>query len=56
MMVSLDTTQAEVLREILESQLKQLEIESARTDAHDFRERLHERTKVVESMLAQLPS
>ncbi len=55
MMVTLDVEQAEVLREILTSQLRELQIESARADAHDFREKLHERSKLVESVLAQIP-
>ena len=54
MQVNLDTEQAQVLREMLENTLTQLRIESARADAHDFREMLHHREDVVETMLAKL--
>ena len=54
MTFTLDRDQAVVLREILESSLKQLRIESSRADRHDFREELHGRERVVESLLAQL--
>ena len=54
MYVSLDREQAEVLREILQNTLKQVRIESARTDAHDFREMLHHREDVLESLLVKL--
>jgi hypothetical protein len=53
MQVTLDRDQTQVLREILESSLKELRVESARTDSHDFREQLHRREKIVESLLAQ---
>jgi hypothetical protein len=56
MTVTLNDEQAEVLREILESQLKELHLESARADVHDFRERLHARAEIVERLLAQLPN
>ena len=53
MQVTLDRDQTTVLREILESALKELRLESARADSHDFREQLHRREKIVESVLAQ---
>lgn len=53
MQVTLDRDQTQVLREILESSLKELRIESARADSHDYREQLHKRERVVESLLAQ---
>ena len=56
MMLDLDRSQADVVREILEAQLRQLRIESARTDTHAFRELLHERERVVEAVLRKLPS
>ena len=56
MQVTLDRDQSEILREILESQLKELRLESARADSHDYRERLHRREHVVEALLAQLGS
>lgn len=54
MNIVLDHQQSEVLDEILRSTLTQLRIQSARTDAHDFREQLHERERVVESVIDQL--
>ena len=53
MQVTLDRDQTEVLCEILESSLKELRLESARADSHDFREKLHRREKIVEALLAQ---
>jgi hypothetical protein len=54
MQVSLDTEQTQVLREMLENTLTQLRVESARADSHDFRQMLHHREEVVESMLTKL--
>lgn len=51
MVITFDTHETEVLREILASALTQLRIESARTDSHDFREALHARERIVEAML-----
>lgn len=56
MMLNIDREQAEVLGEILERTLTQLRVESARTDAHDFREMLHRRERAVEGLLGQLSS
>lgn len=54
MVITFDTHETEVLREILASQLTQLRIESARTDSHDFREALHARERIVEAMLRRI--
>lgn len=54
MMIQIDREQAEVLREILASSLHELRIESARADSHDFREGLHHREDVVQTILTQL--
>lgn len=54
MQVNLDTEQTQVLREMLENTLTQLRVESARADSHDFREMLHHREEIVESMLTKL--
>ena len=54
MLISIDSYQATVLREILASALTQLRIESARTDTHDFREMLHDRERIVEAILDKL--
>ena len=56
MQVTLDTEQAQVLREMLENTLMQLRVESARADSHDFRAMLHHREEVVETLLTQLKS
>lgn len=54
MVLTIDREQAQVLGEILERELTQLRIESSRADAHDFREMLHHRERVVEALLGQL--
>ncbi len=54
MYMSLDRDQVQVLREILQNALHELRLESARADAHDFREQLHRRERIVESVLTQL--
>jgi hypothetical protein len=54
MYVALDTTQAEVLRELLESSLKQLQTETAHADSREFRDMLHRRERVVEQLLSKL--
>jgi hypothetical protein len=56
MTLDLDLKESAVLREILAAQLKELRIESARTDAADYRALLHERTKLVETVLRRLPA
>ncbi len=52
--MSLDRDQIQVVREILQNALRELRVESARADAHDFREQLHRRERIVESVLSQL--
>jgi|HubBroStandDraft_2_1064218.scaffolds.fasta_scaffold2437738_2 hypothetical protein len=54
MLLQLDAAQAIVLEEVLASQKKQLMVETARTDSHDFREELHHREDAIEAVLAQL--
>ena len=54
MNVALDPTQAETLREVLQSSLKQLRIEHQRADSRDYREMLHRRELVVEQLLSKL--
>ena len=56
MQLTLDRDQARVLREILQTSLTQLRVESARADSHDFREALHLRERTVEALLLQLGS
>jgi hypothetical protein len=54
MYVAFDQTQVEILREVLESSLRELRNESARADSHDYREMLHKREQVVEQLLTKL--
>ena len=54
MQLTLDRDQTEVLREILEHELTELRFESARADAHSYREQLHRRERIVVSLLEQL--
>jgi hypothetical protein len=54
MTIQLDTTQAQFLDELLQTTRMQLRIERARADSHEFREMLHDRERVVESLIAQL--
>lgn len=54
MYVALDHEQADVLRELLQSSLKQLRTESARADSDDDREMLHQREAVIEQVLSKL--
>ena len=54
MYVALDNQQAEVLRELITSQLKTLRTETARADSHDYREMLHRREAVLEQLLSKL--
>ncbi|HSD89139.1 MAG TPA: hypothetical protein VLB44_16535 [Kofleriaceae bacterium] len=54
MYISLDREQTDLLQEMLEKQLAQLRVESARTDTHDYREMLHRRERLIESMLAKM--
>ena len=56
MHITLETDQAQVLREILENTLTQLRIESARTDSHGFHEILHKREQIVEALLSKFGS
>ncbi|NVB81369.1 MAG: hypothetical protein HOV81_23435 [Kofleriaceae bacterium] len=54
MQVSLEYEQVQVLLELLQSNLKELRLESSRADSHDYREMLHHREAVVESVLNKL--
>jgi len=54
MQLMLDSDQTEIIREILDSALTELRFESARTDTHDYREKLHRRERAVEAVLDQL--
>jgi hypothetical protein len=54
MRLDIDTTQVEVLREVLASQVKELSIEAARTDAHAYHEALVRRRQLLEEVLRRL--
>jgi hypothetical protein len=54
MYVALDHEQVDMLRETVQHALKELRIESARADSHDFREMLHHREAVMEQILAKI--
>ncbi len=54
MYVSLDREQTDTLREVLQSALKQVRIESSRTDSHDYREMLHHREDLLGEVLSKL--
>ena len=46
----------EVLREILQHNLNEIDVEVFRTDTHDFKEMLKRRRDTVEHLLAKLPA
>ena len=54
MYVAFDHEQVDMLRETVLHALKELRIESARADSHDFREMLHHREAVMEQILAKI--
>jgi hypothetical protein len=54
MYVAFDQTQAEILREVLDSCKRELVLEIARADSHDYREMLIKRERVVEQLLSKL--
>ena len=54
MTIDITNEQAEVLRDILNHQLKELEIQSAHTDSREYREGLYHREQVVEGLLDKL--
>jgi len=54
MYVVLDPTQTEILRELLESSLRQLRTETAHADNREFRDMLRQREQVIEQLLSKL--
>jgi hypothetical protein len=54
MYVSFNPEQVDLVRQVLQHALTELRVESARADAHAFREMLHHREDVVEAVLAKL--
>lgn len=53
--LALSAEQQTLLREILEAKLKELSVETGRTDCSAFRQRLQERVKTLEEILDRLP-
>lgn len=56
MQIDINSEQAQVLREILQSNIKELRIESARTDSPKYRDGLHHREALVTTLLEKLES
>ncbi len=54
--LALSVAEQHLIREILESQLRQLSVESLRTDNIEFREKLHRRSAAIEGILEKLPN
>ena len=54
MMVSIESQEAKLLREMLQSSLRQLRIESSRADSHDFRIELNARGRILERLITKL--
>lgn len=54
MQLNLTPDEASELRELLASALSDLRMEIARTDTHDFRERLHHREELLKRVLDAL--
>jgi hypothetical protein len=52
--LTLDASEVQVLREILISARTQLRVESSRADSHDVRVALHEREHTVDGLLTKL--
>ena len=47
--------EVEVLRDILQHNLNEIDVEVFRTDTHDFKEMLKRRRATLEHLLAKLP-
>jgi len=54
MKLEMTSEELEVLREVLESELKEIDVEVFRTDTHDFKELLKHRRAVLEGFMAKL--
>ena len=52
--IELTSEEAEILRDILQYNLKEIDIEVFRTDTHDFKEKLKHRRHVIEHLLGRL--
>lgn len=54
MQLTLSSTEAEALRELLESEIPELRSEIRHTDTYSYRDRLRERERVLLHLLDQL--
>ena len=54
--IELNPEEAEVLREVLQQNLAEIEVEIFRTDTHDFKEKLKHRRGSMEHIVAKLSS
>jgi hypothetical protein len=52
--ISFTTEEIEVLREILRAKVDEVEVETFRTDAHDFKEMLKRRREILEHVLTKV--
>ncbi|MGN6108899.1 MAG: hypothetical protein ACTHU0_27585 [Kofleriaceae bacterium] len=55
MTFTLDRDQLEVLADVLHNAARELRFELVHADVRDFRHRVLERERILESMIAQLP-
>jgi hypothetical protein len=51
--VTFTPEEIEVLREVLRAKIDQLDVETFRTDAHDFKQMLKHRRDVLEHLMAR---
>ncbi len=52
--MELSAEETETLRDLLESELREIEVEVFRTDTHDFKEKLKHKRTILTSLLAKL--
>ncbi len=52
--IELSAEELEALREVLEHQIQQMDIEIDRTDTHDFKRRLQHRRDLLKNIFAKL--
>ena len=51
--VTFSAEETEVLREVLRAKIDELDVETIRTDSHDFKLKLKHRREVLEHLLAR---
>jgi hemerythrin-like domain-containing protein len=52
--IELTAEEVETLREVLESEIREIEVEVFRTDTHDFKEKLKDRRTILNHLLGKL--